>query len=193
MLFQCKRSSLGISENQGCASCSHWRITSCKPHFLSVIVRPASLPLTVPQPQPASPRLHACDWGKAYALLRSPALLALNLCEGLGRAELWFGEGGREAEAKLNLQLGNFSELNVKELEKDRWLCPWHIAEKWWGFRNKIQCTRARFYADAFFSICLLLSALSLYKGWCTREFLVRIPCFTCDYILSFPQTSSFP
>lgn len=66
------------------------------PIFLSVIVQPASLPLTIPQPQPASPRLHACDLGKAYALLRSPALLALNLCEGLGRAELWFGEGGRE-------------------------------------------------------------------------------------------------
>lgn len=69
----------------------------------------------------------------------------------LGAAR-WLGE-----EAKLNLQLGNSSELNVKELGKDWWLCPWHIVGKWCDFLIQIQHMLI-FMAVHFFSICLLLS-----------------------------------
>lgn len=63
-------------------------------------------------------------------------------------------EGGREAEAKLNLQLGNSSELNVKELGKDWWLCPWHIAGKRGDFLIQIQhmliFTAVHFFQSAY-------------------------------------------
>lgn len=61
-----------------------------------------------------------CKLGKAYTLLCSPASPALISARDSGEQSCDLGrEGGREAEAKLNLQRGNFSELNVKELEKD--------------------------------------------------------------------------
>lgn len=131
---------------------------------------------------------HTCRLGKAYTLpLCNPTSSRLsNLQKGFWSAELWFDlgkEGGRErGRSETKPPTWKLQWAECQGAGKGLMTLPLAYCRKMVGLSEQnTACTH--FYTDKFFSIGLLLLALSSCKGWCECEFLVRIPHFTCSYI----------